>query len=126
LHFRILVTPSLKDLAMKKLLSPIVLGACMAFGVAHAQTTSPAAASAERVPTAQQNKMAACNKDATGKKGEERKSFMKNCLSASGTPTAAKATPQEKMKTCNVGASDKKLKGDDRKTYMKTCLSTAA
>jgi hypothetical protein len=110
---------------MKKLLSPILLGACLAFGAAQAQTAAPAA-SPERAPTAQQNKMTACNKDATGKKGEERKSFMKDCLSASGTPAVAKATPQERMKTCNTGASGKKLKGDARTTYMKTCLSTAA
>ena len=30
--------------------------------------------------TAQQGKMATCNKDATGKKGDERKAFMKECL----------------------------------------------
>jgi psiF repeat-containing protein len=37
----------------------------------------------------------------------------------------AKMTPQqEKMKTCNDQASDKK--GDDRKAFMKTCLSAKA
>ncbi len=30
----------------------------------------------------QQDKMKKCNADATGKKGDERKAFMKNCLSA--------------------------------------------
>ena len=122
---------------MKTFLSLIALGACLSFGAAQAQpaapTTAPPAASqspapsvSERAPTAQQNKMTACNKDAAGKKGDERKAFMKQCLSAAGTPVAAKATPQEKMKTCNTGATDKKLKGDDRKTYMKACLSTPA
>jgi hypothetical protein len=124
---------------MKTFLSLIALGACLSFGVAQAQPaapmTAPAAASQssvpplaapERAPTAQQNKMTACNKDAAAKKGDERKAFMKQCLSAAGTPVAAKATPQEKMKTCNTGATDKKLKGDDRKTYMKACLSTPA
>ena len=126
---------------MKTFFSSIALGACLSFGAAHAQpaapmTTpsaapqssapSPAQNASERAPTAQQNKMTACNKDAAGKKGDERKAFMKQCLSAAGTPVAAKATPQEKMKTCNTGATDKKLKGDDRKTYMKACLSTPA
>ena len=32
--------------------------------------------------TAQQEKMAACNKEATGKKGDERKTFMKECISS--------------------------------------------
>ena len=31
--------------------------------------------------TPQQEKMAMCNKDATGKTGDERKAFMKDCLS---------------------------------------------
>ncbi len=30
----------------------------------------------------QQNKMATCNKEATGKKGDERKQFMSDCLKA--------------------------------------------
>jgi hypothetical protein len=33
-------------------------------------------------PTAQQNKMKTCNAEATGKKGDERKAFMKACLSS--------------------------------------------
>jgi hypothetical protein len=70
--------------------------------------------------TAQQNKMVTCNKDATGKKGDERKAFMKQCLSS--TPAVAAApTQQEKMKTCNASATGKK--GDDRKAFMKQCLS---
>jgi hypothetical protein len=36
----------------------------------------PAAAA----PATQQDKMKMCNKDATGKKGDERKAFMKECL----------------------------------------------
>jgi hypothetical protein len=36
---------------------------------------------------------------------------------------AAKSTQQNKMKTCNKEAADKKLKGDERKAFMKSCLS---
>lgn len=70
--------------------------------------------------TAQQAKMKSCNAEATQKslKGDERKSFMKTCLSAS-----APATQQEKMKTCNKDASAKGLKGDARKSFMSSCLS---
>ena len=32
--------------------------------------------------TEQQNKMVTCNKEATGKKGDERKKFMSECLKA--------------------------------------------
>jgi hypothetical protein len=69
---------------------------------------------------AQQNKMAACNKDATGKKGDERKAFMKDCLSSKPAAPAAPATQQDKMKMCNKDATGKK--GDERKAFMKECL----
>jgi hypothetical protein len=68
--------------------------------------------------TAQQNKMTTCNADAAGKKGDERKAFMKSCLSAK---PAAPVTQQTKMKTCNADAAGKK--GDERKAFMKSCLS---
>jgi hypothetical protein len=32
-------------------------------------------------PVSLQDKMKTCNKEATGKKGDERKAFMKECLS---------------------------------------------
>ncbi len=80
---------------------------------------------------AQQNKMKTCNAEATAKglgegKGDERKAFMKECLSAKpekATKTAA-GGQQNKMKMCNKEAGAKKLKGDDRKTFMSTCLSS--
>ncbi len=80
---------------------------------------------------AQQSKMKTCNAEATAKglgegKGDERKAFMKACLSAKpekATKTAA-GGQQNKMKMCNKEAGAKKLKGDDRKTFMSTCLSS--
>jgi len=72
-------------------------------------------------PTAQQSKMKTCNADATGKKGDERKAFMKQCLSADAAAPAPKVTQQDKMKKCNADATGKK--GDERKTFMKECLS---
>ena len=76
-------------------------------------------------PTVQQSKMKTCNVDATGKKGDERKAFMKECLSAKpAAPAAApapKLTQQDKMKKCNADATGKK--GDERKGFMKECLS---
>jgi hypothetical protein len=40
----------------------------------------------------QQERMAACNKEATGKKGDERKQFMKQCLSAKKDAANAKSS----------------------------------
>jgi len=91
---------------MKKLL--LVVALCMPFFAAHAEN-------------AQQSKMATCNKDAEGKKGDERKAFMKDCLSAKPVVEEKKLTPQqEKMKSCNADA--KGMKGDERKTFMSNCL----
>lgn len=90
---------------MKKLLAALLVIAPVLL--------SPAA----MAQNSQQNKMSACNKDAAGKKGDERKAFMKDCLS---NKPAAPATQQEKMKTCNADAKGKK--GDDRKAFMKECL----
>lgn len=101
---------------MKKLLSLIAIGLSLSVGAAHALD-------AEKKPTAQQSKMTTCNKDAGDKKGDERKKFMKECLSAK---PAAAATQQDKMKSCNADTKAKTLKGDERKAFMKECLSKKA
>ncbi|WP_027996351.1 PsiF family protein [Simplicispira psychrophila] len=93
---------------MKQLLSLTALGLALCLGSAHAADTDAAA------PTKQQSKMATCNKEATGMKGDERKGFMKTCLS--NKP----ATQQAKMKSCNADATGKK--GDERKAFMSECL----
>ncbi len=59
---------------MKKLLSLTALGLALAMGF------SAHAAEEAKAPTKQQSKMATCNKDATGMKGDERKAFMSECL----------------------------------------------
>ena len=78
---------------------------------------------------AQQNKMKACNEQANTKgfgegKGDERKAFMKECLSAKSAESGGgKGSQQNKMKTCNKEAGAKSLKGDERKKFMSDCLS---
>jgi uncharacterized membrane protein len=72
----------------------------------------------------QQEKMKTCNADAKTKAltGDERRAFMKECLSADDAKSGLTAQ-QEKMKTCNADAKAKALAGDERKAFMKTCLS---
>ena len=65
--------------------------------------------------TKQQSKMGDCNRKPADKKGDERKAFMKTCLSDKPT------TQQDKMKKCNIDATGKK--GDERKAFMKSCLA---
>lgn len=94
-------------------------------------------------------KMKGCNKEAAGMKGDERKAFMKKCLSkdyvlksdaakpaapaaaAKPATSAAPVTPakpaaaeaqQDKMRTCNAEAKVKALQGTDRKLFMSACL----
>jgi psiF repeat len=77
------------------------------------------AAETAKTLTPQQQRMADCNKQATGKSGDARKAFMSSCLKGE---SAAPQTQQEKMKSCNADASKKSLKGDERKTFMSSCL----
>ena len=92
---------------MKKQLCLIALGLTLSMGLAHAADADG--------KTKQQTRMGDCNKEAGDKKGDERKAFMKSCLSAKPA-----ATQQEKMKTCNADA--KGMKGDERKAFMSNCL----
>jgi hypothetical protein len=101
---------------MKKLFA-LVAVACAGFTVSAQAADTPA--SAPKAKTAQQEKMAMCNADATGKKGDERKAFMKECLSAKKSD--GKTAQQEKMKSCNADAKGKT--GDERKAFMKECLA---
>lgn len=116
---------------MKKMIALVCLG--FSFAV-----SSPAFAGA------QQEKMKGCNKEAkdAGMMGDERKAFMKKCLSkdyelksgmaadapaAAATPAspaapAASSTQQDKMKGCSADAKTKGLKGDERKAFMSACL----
>jgi hypothetical protein len=82
------------------------------------------AAASAAIAGPQQEKMKACNAEAKGKTGDERKAFMKQCLSTKQEQAkSAKTTQQEKMKTCNAEAKTKALSGDERKKFMSSCLS---
>lgn len=96
---------------MKKLLT------AAAFVIASQFALAPAALAL----TPQQQRMGECNKEATGKKGDERKAFMKTCLSGKQAAAQdARTAQQQKMKTCNADAKGKK--GADRKAFMSECL----
>ncbi len=98
----------------------------LCFGFAFVASSSVMAGS-------QQNKMKGCNAESkeAGLKGDERKVFMKKCLSkgyvlkaqaaGASAPIAAPAQ-QDKMKSCNADAKTKGLKGDERKSFMTSCL----
>jgi hypothetical protein len=83
----------------------------------------PAVAQEKKEPSAaqkkQQERMKDCNSKAEGKKGDDRKKFMSECLKDPG-PSQAQKKQQERMKECNTKAEG--MKGDDRKKFMSGCL----
>ena len=105
---------------MKHLMTVLALSlaalSTSAFATSHKEAPDMAKGAAAPM-SKQQSKMGDCNKDAADKKGDERKAFMKTCLSAK------KATQQSKMTSCNADPKAKATKGDERKAFMKECLS---
>ena len=93
---------------MNPLMALIVAGALVA-SPAFGAETKPAAANP------QQERMKACNDQAGDKKGEERKAFMKTCLS---NKPAAK--PESRMAMCNRKTAG--LKGEERNKAQSECM----
>ena len=91
---------------MKRLLALAMIGV-------FAAVATPALAA-----NAQQERMKTCNTKAADKKGDDRKAFMKDCLSAE------KKTYDNKMGACNTQSKGKT--GDDRKKFMSECMKKAA
>lgn len=75
---------------MRKPLRTILIAAALAASLAPPLVPAHAA-------NAQQERMASCNKDAAGKKGDDRKAFMSSCLrgetAAPSGPTCDKGKP---------------------------------
>ena len=81
---------------MKALLTLALFGVLACGGVYAADPATSATPPA--ATNSQQNKMKDCNAKAGDMKGDERKTFMKTCLSA----TPAPAKPPNKMAECNA------------------------
>jgi hypothetical protein len=121
-----------------KTILPLIAALFLSCGLALAADSDAKKAdtAAAKQLTSSQQRMVDCNKEATGKKGMERRDFMRQCLhggggkpaSAAATPAPAapaadaKVTQQSKMKDCNKQAGEKALKGPERKAFMKECL----
>jgi hypothetical protein len=110
---------------MNKLLALIVAGAfaftTAAFAADPPKTAAPAAAAPAAAPTAanpQQEKMKTCNAQAGDKKGDERKAFMKTCLSA------APAKPESRMAMCNKKTAG--MNKEDRAKAQSECMKAPA
>jgi hypothetical protein len=92
---------------MKKLLTLSLLSLFASGGAfAATDTTTP-----------QQEKMKACNASAGDKKGDDRKAYMKTCLSAKP------AKPESKMAMCNKKTAG--MKADERAKAQSECMKAA-
>ena len=109
---------------MSSRISLMVASLALAFAATTAFAAPQAATGSAPAKNSQQQRMTDCNKQATGKTGDDRKTFMSSCLKGESPAAApaAKQTQQEKMKACNADPQAKTLKGDARKSFMSTCL----
>jgi hypothetical protein len=106
--------------AMSKFLILTTLSVSLMLGIAHANE--------EKAP--RKNKMGQCQAQAGDKKGDERKAFMKECLSAKASPAdgdkasdkRSEKNPEQAAKTKACKAQAKGLKGDERKAKISECL----
>lgn len=85
--------------------------------------TLTAARADDKGNTPQQNKMAACNKQAGDKKGDERKQFMSQCLS--NKPAAAPGANAAPNAACEKAAAEKNLHGAAKGSFIKKCEQDA-
>ena len=109
-----------------QLKTPFSLALALALAVGSSAVFAQAMTPAEKPMTAQQARMATCNKEAAGKTGAERQTFMSGCLKSHGaamnTSSTSPMTQQQKMTSCNANAKKQSLKGEERKNYMSSCL----
>jgi len=112
---------------MNKLLALIVAGAfafaAPAFAADPPKAAAPAATAAaapaaDKALTPQQEKMKTCNMQAGDKKGDDRKAFMKTCLSA------APAKPESRMAMCNKKTAG--MAKEERAKAQSECMKAPA
>ncbi|GHU10044.1 phosphate starvation-inducible protein PsiF [Betaproteobacteria bacterium] len=123
---------------MKHLFSTLCLGLLLSVGLAHAADGDAPKKEPSAAQKAQRERMKTCNAEAKEKalKGDERKTFMKECLSsgksdksddaaaAKSEARQAKADEKAKTKACQKEAKEKSLKGDARKAYISECVAS--
>lgn len=103
---------------MKTLLAIVAAGALMMGGTAlAADAKTDTSAKAPTASNSQQDKMKACNDQAGDKKGDDRKAFMKTCLSAKP------AKQESKMAMCNKKTAG--LSKDDRAKAQSECMKAS-
>lgn len=102
---------------------------CVPKGEAATKSGSSTQGAAGTTSAAQQDKATVdlCNELADRKKlsGNDRQTFVRQCVSTSATPAPASTTSSQKDETqlCNELADRKNLTGNDRKNFVSQCVS---
>lgn len=113
---------------MKTIIRGTLLSSLLFAGVALAQTPAPATGDATppvKAKSAQQQKMSDCNKQATGKKGDERKTFMSSCLKGEAAAAPAETDKQAACEAAAKSKDGKPLSGAAKTSSVKACLKKA-
>ena len=108
---------------------PLGMILMMALSFPMSATLDAASSAAWSASTAsQQDKIDACNAaaDKKGLKGDDRKTFMQNCLNqAADVQRPSDMSTKDKMNACKNLADKKNLKGEDRRSFLKDCMNKA-
>lgn len=110
----------MKRMSQKALLVITLLSLAISLGL-------PPRAASQNQGTANQDKAKACNAQADSKslKGDERKTFVQDCLSKAGVQQPSEMSQKDKMNACKEIADKKNLTGSDRKSFIKDCMNKA-
>jgi psiF repeat len=109
-------------ISQQLLLAMILLSLAMSVG-----PPARAAAAADNQGSSQQDKIKACNNmaDKKGLKGDDRKNFVQDCLSKTGSQQVNEMSQKDKMNACKNLADRKSLTGSERKSFIKDCMNKA-
>jgi hypothetical protein len=102
---------------MKKTLTLALIAVFACAPVFAADTKADLKMAADTKMTPQQEKMKTCNDQAKDMKGDERKGFMKTCLSAKPAPPPK---AESKMAMCNKKTAG--MKADERAKAQSECM----
>jgi hypothetical protein len=91
-------------------------------------TAAPYGGLAQPTTASPQDKAKACNDraDKKGLQGQDRKTFMQNCLNnVANSGSGGNVSQQDKTNACKNLADKKDLQGNDRRSFMKDCMKRA-
>ncbi len=109
----------------KKVPLKLMLGITLLFSTS-AMVDAASGAAWNGSQASQQDKAKACNNlaDKKGLKGDDRKSFIQDCLNqAADVQKPSDMSTKDKANSCKNLADKRNLKGEDRRSFIKDCMN---